>query len=234
MEAIVRLILEKQRSDATEGRVNQTYVSGYEGSPLGGLDLKLVEEIDLLNEHGRTLHQFGINEKTAASAMLGTQFAESGDVDAFWYGKAHGTMWVPDEVWLANLSGTAERGSMVLLAGEDHESKSSVSPGSSDGVLRSCMVPIFYPSTVSEIIELGLHAVALSRHAGIVTALKLVTPVCDGASTVDLASIRPQINRPLRTYDKSFNRIVMATRALPMQQQLVEEHLSCRSVYSRK
>ena len=113
MEALVRLILEKQRSDATEGRVNQTYVSGYEGSPLGGLDLKLVEEIDLLNEHGRTLHQFGINEKTAASAMLGTQFAESGDVDAFWYGKAHGTMWVPDEVWLANLSGTAERGTAV-------------------------------------------------------------------------------------------------------------------------
>ena len=113
MEALVRLILEKQRSDATEGRVNQTYVSGYEGSPLGGLDLKLVEEIDLLNEYGRTLHQFGINEKTAASAMLGTQFAESGDVDAFWYGKAHGTMWVPDEVWLANLSGTAERGTAV-------------------------------------------------------------------------------------------------------------------------
>ena len=234
IEAIIRLILEKQCSDAKEGRVNQTYVSGYEGSPLGGLDLKLVEEIDLLNEHGRTLHQFGINEKTAASAMLGTQFAETGDVDAFWYGKAHGTMWVPDEVWLANLSGTAERGSMVLLAGEDHESKSSVSPGSSDGVLRSCMVPIFYPSTVSEIIELGLHAVALSRHVGIVTALKLVTPVCDGASTVDLASIRPQINRPLRTYDKSFNRIVMATRALPMQQQLVEERLPLAEAYIRE
>ena len=172
MEAILRLVLEKQRSDAAQGAVNQTYISGYEGSPLGGLDLKLVEQIDLLNERGRTLHQFGINEKTAASAMLGTQFAESGDIDAFWYGKAHGTMWVPDEVWLANLSGTADRGSMVLLAGEDHQSKSSVSPGTSDGVLRSCMVPIFYPSTVSEVIELGRHAVALSRHAGIVTALE--------------------------------------------------------------
>ncbi len=234
MEAIVRLIVEKQRRDAQLGQVNQTYVSGYEGSPLGGLDLKLVEQMSVLNERGRTLHQFGINEKTAASAMLGTQFAESGDVDAFWYGKAHGTMWVPDEVWLANLSGTSARGSMVLLSGEDHQSKSSVSPGASDGVLRSCMVPIFYPSSVGEIIELGLHAVALSRHAGVVTALKLVTPVCDAASTVDLQQVRPDIALPERSYEKVFNRIVMATRALPMQQQLVEERLPLAEEYIRQ
>ena len=61
MEAILRLVLEKQRADAAEGAINQTYISGYEGSPLGGLDLKLLEQIDLLNERGRTLHQFGIN-----------------------------------------------------------------------------------------------------------------------------------------------------------------------------
>jgi indolepyruvate ferredoxin oxidoreductase len=233
MEAIVRLVLEKQWRDAELGPVNQTYFSGYEGSPLGGLDLKLVEQLGVLNELGRTLHQFGINEKTAASAMLGTQFADSGDIDAFWYGKAHGTMWVPDEVWLANLSGTAARGSMVLLTGEDHRSKSSVSPGASDGVLRSCLVPTFYPASVAEIIELGLHAVALSRHTGVVTALKLVTPVCDGASTINLATVQPDIVLPPRRYDKNFNRIVMATRALPMQQQLVEERLPLVDEYVR-
>lgn len=233
MEAIVRLVVEKQRRDAEIGDVNQTYFSGYEGSPLGGLDLKIVEQLDVLNETGRTLHQFGINEKTAASAMLGTQFAASGDVDAFWYGKAHGTMWVPDEVWLANLSGAGARGSMVLLTGEDHRSKSSVSPGASDGILRSCLVPTFYPSSVAEIIELGLHAVALSRHTGVVAALKLVTPVCDGAATVDLGSARPHIVLPPRSYEKNFNRIVMATRALPMQQQLVEERLPLVEEYVR-
>jgi len=232
-EAIVRLLLEKQRRDAESGAVNQTYISGYEGSPLGGLDLKIVEQLGILNETGRTLHQFGINEKTAASAMLGTQFAASGDIDAFWYGKAHGTMWVPDEVWLANLSGTSARGSMVLLTGEDHRSKSSVSPGASDGILRSCLVPTFYPSNVAEIIELGLHAIALSRHAGVVTALKLVTPVCDGASTVDLGAVRPQVVLPQRPYDKHFNRIVMATRALPMQRQLVEQRLPLVERYIR-
>ena len=233
MEAIVRLVLEKQRQDAECGAVNQTYFSGYEGSPLGGLDLKIVEQLGVLNELGRTLHQFGINEKTAASAMLGTQFAASGDIDAFWYGKAHGTMWVPDEVWLANLSGAGARGSMVLLTGEDHRSKSSVSPGASDGILRSCLVPTFYPSSVAEIIELGLHAVALSRHTGVVTALKLVTPVCDGAGTIDLASVRPDIVLPARRYEKDFNRIVMATRALPMQRQLVEQRLPLVEEYVR-
>ena len=67
MEAIVRLLLEKQRRDLAEGdgHVNQTYVSGYEGSPIGGLDLKIVEQLDLLNRDGRTIHEFGINEKTA-------------------------------------------------------------------------------------------------------------------------------------------------------------------------
>lgn len=233
MEAIVRLVREKQERDQATGHVNQTYFTGYEGSPLGGLDLKLVAQLDVLNELGRTVHQFGINEKTAASAMLGSQFAASGDVDAFWYGKAHGTMWIPDEVWLANLSGTGARGAMVLLSGEDHRSKSSVSPGASDWVLRSSMVPIFYPASVEDVIRLGLHAVALSRHAGVVTALKLATPVCDGASTVDLAGVRPDIAWPARTFAKRFNQIVMATGALPMQQQLVEEKWPLVEAYVR-
>ena len=233
MEAIVRLVIEKQRRDQPTGSVNQTYFTGYEGSPLGGLDLKLVEELEVLNQKGRTVHQFGINEKTAASAILGTQFAASGDIDAFWYGKAHGTMWIPDEMWLANLSGTGDRGAMVLLTGEDHRSKSSVSPGASDWILRSSLVATFYPANIEEIIRLGLHAVALSRHAGVVTALKLVTPVCDGASTVDLAQVRPEIVLPERSYGKHFNRIVMASGALPMQRQLVEEKMPLVEDYIR-
>lgn len=223
VEAIVRLLLDKQRSDRDAGRpVNQSYVTGYEGSPLGGLDLKVLQHLDLLNELGRTVHQFGINEKTAASAMLGSQYAPSGDVDAFWYGKAHGTMWIPDEAWLANLTGSSRHGSMVLLCGEDHRSKSSVSPGTSDWALRASMVPVFYPSTVEDVLWLGAHAVALSRWLGVVTALKLVTPVCDGGASVraDAARITPQIPEP--DYDKRFHPIVMALGALPMQRELVD------------
>jgi indolepyruvate ferredoxin oxidoreductase len=235
MEAIVRLLVDKQRRDeaSTDGHVNQTYVSGYEGSPLGGLDLKVVEQLDLLNRRGRTVHQFGINEKTAASAMLGTQYAPSGDVDAFWYGKAHGAMWVPDELWLANLAGTASRGAMVLLCGEDHRSKSSVSPGTSDWVLRSSMVPVFYPASVEEILRLGMHAIHLSRYLGVVTALKLVTPVCDGASTVRADAANVSIRVPDEAYEKRFNPIVMALGALPMQRELVERKLPLVEEYVR-
>ena len=232
IEAIVRLILDKQRWDQAEGHVNQTYISGYEGSPLGGLDMKVVQHLALLNQNGRTVHQFGINEKTAASAMLGTQYAPEGDVDAFWYGKAHGTMWIPDEVWLANLAGTGRRGSMVLLSGEDHRSKSSVSPGSSDWVLRSSAVPTFYPASVGEILQLGRHAIALSRYCGLVTALKLVTPVCDGASTVDLDRLDLEVHIP-EPYAKTFNPIVMATGALPMQREVVEGKLPLAEAYIR-
>jgi indolepyruvate ferredoxin oxidoreductase len=223
VEAIVRLLLDKQRSDRDAGRsINQSYVTGYEGSPLGGLDLRIIEQLDLLNELGRTVHQSGINEKTAASAMLGSQYAPSGDVDAFWYGKAHGTMWIPDEAWLANLTGTSRTGSMVLLCGEDHRSKSSVSPGSSDWALRASWVPIFYPATVEDVLLLGAHAVALSRWLGVVTSMKLVTPVCDGGATLpaDAARIDPQFPDP--DYVKRFHPIVMALGALPMQRELVE------------
>jgi indolepyruvate ferredoxin oxidoreductase len=233
IEALVRLIMDKQRADLAGGHVNQTFLSGYEGSPLGGLDLKIVEQLDLLNRLGRTVHQFGINEKTAASAMLGTQYAASGDVDAFWYGKAHGTMWIPDEVWLANLAGTGARGSMVLLCGEDHRSKSSVSPGSSDWVLRSSLAPIFYPAGVQDILRLGRHAVAMSRYCGLVTALKLVTPVCDGASTVCVGQNLYPLRLPETAADKRFNPIVMATGALPMQRQLVEHKIPLAEEYIR-
>ncbi len=236
IEAIVRLLVEKQRRDEQQsgaGAVNQTYVSGYEGSPLGGLDLEIVSQLEVLNRRGRTVHQFGINEKTAASAMLGTQYAPSADVDAFWYGKAHGTMWIPDEVWLANLAGTSGSGSMVLLCGEDHRSKSSVSPGSSDWVLRGSMVPIFYPASIEEILSLGMHAIHLSRHLGVVTALKLATPLCDGAGTVRLDEVRPDIHLPGDDFEKRFNPIVMALGALPMQKELVEEKLPLVEEYVR-
>ena len=232
IEAIVRLLLDKQRHDRGSGSpVNQTYISGYEGSPLGGLDLAVVEQLDRLNELGRTVHQFGINEKTAASAMLGSQYAPSGDVDAFWYGKAHGTMWIPDETWLANLTGSSGRGSMVLLCGEDHRSKSSVSPGASDWALRSSWVPTFYPADVEDVLRLGAHAIALSRWLGMVTALKLVTPVCDGASTVraEAAGFDPRLPDP--GYAKRFHPIVMALGALPMQRELVERKAPLAEAY---
>ena len=50
MEAIVRLVREKQERDQASGHVNQTYFTGYEGSPLGGLDLKIVAQLEMLNE----------------------------------------------------------------------------------------------------------------------------------------------------------------------------------------
>lgn len=232
VEAIVRLLLDKQRRDRDAGDgVNQTFVTGYEGSPLGGLDLAVVEQLDLLNELGRTVHRFGINEKTAASAVLGSQYAPSGDVDAFWYGKAHGTMWIPDEAWLANLAGTSGRGSMILLCGEDHRSKSSVSPGTSDWALRASLVPVFYPASVEDVLRLGAHAIALSRWLGVVTALKLVTPVCDGAATVRADAARVPVVIPEPGYEKRFHPIVMALGALPMQRELVERKVPLVEAY---
>ena len=115
MEAIVRLVREKQERDQATGHVNQTYFTGYEGSPLGGLDLKIVAQLEMLNKLGRTVHQFGINEKTAASAVLGSQFAASGGHRCFlvWQGARHdvdsrrGVVGQPQRHWSTRCDGPA-------------------------------------------------------------------------------------------------------------------------------
>ena len=59
-------------------------------------------------------------------------------------------------------------------------------------------MPILYPGDVQEALDLGRHAVALSRACGCGSALKLVTAVADGTGTVDLAP-RPRQRRSCRT-----------------------------------
>jgi indolepyruvate ferredoxin oxidoreductase len=75
---------------------------------------------------------------------------------------------------------------VIALVGDDPAAKSSTMPSSSDAALVDLHMPILYPGTTSECLELGLHAVTLSRSSGLWSAMKIVTPVADGSETVDL------------------------------------------------
>ncbi len=237
IHAIVRFLFDKQRRDALKGGpVRRSFMAGYEGSPLGGLDLELRQQASLLNEAAPFVHQAAVNEKTAAAAVHGSQY--EGDVDGFWYGKAHGVKWALDEFSLANIAGTGRDSGVVLFAGDDHMAKSSGYPASSENALRDARIPVFYPSSVAEVISYAHHALALSRYAGVVCGLKLVTPVCDGAETVDVDPELPTVILPPRTvdgqlYEKRFHQVVISTQSIPFEEELTTVRLDIAAEYAR-
>src|SRR6201988_1477373 len=180
MQALVRRMLDLRWLDAKRGHATGVFVSGYPGSPLGGLDLELQRAARQLDAAGIVVHP-GLNEELAATAVAATQLlgelpgATKQGVTGFWYGKAPGLDRASDAMRHGNLSGTAPLGGAVAFVGDDPMAKASTVPASSEKVCRALWMPIPAPATIAELLELGQHAVEISRHAGVWTALKIVT-----------------------------------------------------------
>jgi indolepyruvate ferredoxin oxidoreductase len=190
MQALVRLMLDQRRLDSRRGHNTGVFVSGYPGSPIGGLDLELQRAERLIAPAGIVFRP-GLNEELAATAVAGTQLlaelpgATKEGVTGFWYGKAPGLDRASDAIRHGNLSGTAPLGGAVAFVGDDPMAKSSTVPGSSEQTCRALWMPMLAPATISELLELGLHAVEISRQAGVWTALKIVTDLADSAGIAE-------------------------------------------------
>lgn len=95
VQALVRLPMDQHRADRRAGLGTATLVSGYRGSPLGGLDHELQRRERLLRDHEIRFLP-GINEDLGATAVFGTQTAglfprpKYDGVLGMWYGKAPG------------------------------------------------------------------------------------------------------------------------------------------------
>ncbi len=191
IQALARLPIDRARLDRRAGRQIAGYIAGYEGSPLGGYDLELGRQSALLAEFGILLRP-ALNEEIAATALVGTQLARGAGrlhpdgVTGIWYGKAPGLDRATDAFRHANLIGTDPRGGVVALVGDDPAAKSSSVPCVSEMALADLHVPTLYPADSQDLLELGQHAIELSRASGLWTALKVTTNVADGASTVAL------------------------------------------------
>ena len=190
VHTLVRLALDVRRADTLAGgHRGALYISGYEGSPLGGYDLELAKHTGLLTEHD-ILFRPAVNEELAATAVQGTQLASTmtdkrvDGVTGFWYGKSPGVDRAADALRHANLCGTHRSGGAVAFVGDDPTAKSSTVPGASELLLADLGIPILYPGNPQEILDFGLHAVAMSRASGLWTALKIVTNVADGSGIV--------------------------------------------------
>lgn len=191
IQALARIPAEQLRRDRARGLDTAAFLSGYPGSPLGGFDLEATRMVRQYPDLP-IVHRPAVNEELGASAVMGSQLA-SGRPDAahdgvvgVWYGKAPGLDRATDAVRHGVFAGTSRHGGVVALVGDDPAAKSSTMPSSSDAALVDLHMPILYPGTTAECLELGIHAVAISRASGLWAAMKIVTPVADGSGTVDL------------------------------------------------
>ncbi|MBH0777058.1 indolepyruvate ferredoxin oxidoreductase family protein [Nocardia bovistercoris] len=190
VQAIARQLVEQHVRDLRAGHRVGTFVSGYQGSPLGGVDRMLAAMPEVLSEHDIAFVP-GLNEELAATSVWGSQAelpAESATHDGVvgvWYGKGPGLDRATDALRHAAIYGVHPRGGVLLLVGDDPASKSSTVPAVSERSLAAMNIPVLFPRNAREIITLGLHGVALSRVSGCPVALKIVADVADGAWTVD-------------------------------------------------
>jgi indolepyruvate ferredoxin oxidoreductase len=198
VQALVRLLFDRVRTDRAAGGNPGVFVSGYEGSPLAGYDLELGRRAKLLAAHN-VVHRPGLNEELAATAVMGSQLAsgvglrEHDGVLGVWYGKAPGLDRATDALRHANMAGTDPRGGALALVGDDPNAKSSTIPCASELALADLAMPIFFPSDSQDLLDFGAHAIELSRASGIWSAMKIVANVADAAST---ATVAPQWTAP--------------------------------------
>ncbi len=191
IQAMARLPLDQLRADRAAGLNTAAFAAGYPGSPLGGLDSALERAVRESGE-GHIVLRPSVNEEYAATAVMGSQLAGSrpdaryDGVIGIWYGKAPGVDRASDAIRHAMYAGADPNGGVVLLAGDDPNAKSSTLPSTSAGVLADLHIPVLYPGDPADVLELGRHAIAMSRATGLWVGLKIVANVADGSANVSL------------------------------------------------
>ncbi|WP_181706141.1 indolepyruvate ferredoxin oxidoreductase family protein [Chthonobacter rhizosphaerae] len=189
-QAIVRLCLAQKEMDRRRGLNTAGYVTGYPGSPLGGIDGQFRRAKKHLAAND-IVFSLGINEELAATAVWGTQQAElrgEGRFDGvfgLWYGKGPGVDRCGDVFRHANFAGTSRHGGVLALMGDDHNAESSSTAHQSEFHFVDLMIPILHPAGVHELIEYGLYGWAMSRFTGTWVAMKCVKDNIESTGSID-------------------------------------------------
>ncbi len=200
-QALVRLPMLQRQRDAAAGLNTGCFISGYRGSPLGGLDLALWGARRFI-ENNRIRFQPAINEELAATAVWGSQQlglfpgAKYDGVFAMWYAKGPGVDRSGDALKHGNAAGSSPYGGVLLLAGDDHTCKSSTLAHQSEYAFMDACIPVLNPSGVQEILDFGLYGWAMSRYSGCWIAFKTIAETIDSSASVELEPRRVDIALP--------------------------------------
>ncbi|MDH1446197.1 indolepyruvate ferredoxin oxidoreductase family protein [Comamonas aquatica] len=202
VQALVRLPMLQRQRDAKHGLNTAGFISGYRGSPLGTYDQSLWAAKKHL-EANHIVFQPGVNEELAATAVWGTQqldlYPQTKKYDGvfgIWYGKGPGVDRCSDVFKHANMAGTAQHGGVIAIAGDDHISKSSTAAHQSDHIFKACGTPVFFPSNVQDILDMGLHAFAMSRFSGLWSGMKTIQEVVESSASIAVDPDRVNIVLP--------------------------------------
>jgi indolepyruvate ferredoxin oxidoreductase len=189
-QAMVRLALMQKELDRRAGLNTAGYITGYRGSPVGGVDQAFIRAKNVL-EPQAIKFQPGLNEDLAATALWGAQQAEMRGEGAYdgvfgmWYGKGPGVDRTGDVFRHANASGTSKHGGVLVMTGDDHGAESSTVPHQSEFALLNAMMPILSPAGVQELLDYGLHGFALSRYSGCWVGIKCVHDTVESTASIE-------------------------------------------------
>jgi indolepyruvate ferredoxin oxidoreductase len=235
VQALMRLPMDQHRADKRRGLNTAMLISGYRGSPVGGLDVQLSRQSALLEAH-QVRFMPGLNEELAATALFGSQLVNTypapkyDGVLGMWYGKAPGVDRSGDAFKHANLTGVARNGGVLAVTGDDPAAKSSTVPSGSEAALYAATMPILYPGTVEEVITMGLAGFALSRYSGAWVGFKFVTNVADEFSTAYVSPTQAQFTQPNyevngKPWQHSINTNLFAPFSVLQERDMVEGRL---------
>jgi len=243
IQALVRLPLDQHRADRRRGLNTATLISGYRGSPLGGLDLTLERNPDLLREHN-VVFISGLNEDLGATAIYGSQLAnlfprpKYDGVVGMWYGKGPGVDRTGDIFKHANFAGVGRYGGVLALGGDDPLSKSSTIPSHSEVAFYDALFPVLFPGTVQEILDLGRLGFELSRYSGLWVGFKIVTNVADEIGTAEVAPDRvvhadPGFEYDGRPWQQRQNPLLMPPWGLDTEREIHYGRLEAAKAFAR-
>ena len=241
IQALVRVLLDQHRADTRAGLDTATFVSGYQGSPLGGFDKEIMGLGTFAEEHALSFST-GLNEELAATAVYGSQLvgnvpgARHDGVLGVWYGKNPGLDRASDALRHANFAGTDPNGGALALVGDDPSCKSSTLPSGGEATLAALHMPAFYPGNLQEVLDLGRHAIACSRASGLWSAMKIVTNVADAAGTAQVwpdrvVPVMPMVEYEGRPYRHQPSGHLLAPESLELERTLFGPRLELARRY---
>ena len=190
-QAIVRIALDQARRDRARGLDTRGYVSGYRGSPLGGVDLEIGRNAELIEEAGISFLP-AVNEEFGATQMIGTQQVETDPdrtcqgVFGLWYGKGPGVDRASDALKHGNAYGSSPTGGVLVVAGDDHGCVSSSMPHQSDVAFMNFFMPTLNPANVAEFLPFGEWGYALSRFSGMWVGFKAISETVESGMSFEL------------------------------------------------
>ena len=244
LQGLVRLPLDQHRADLRRGLMTGTMISGYQGSPLGGLDKELARNRELVEGH-HVRHVPGLNEELGATSAWGSQLASQlpgskyDGVLAMWYGKAPGLDRAADSLRHGNFVGVPRTGGALAVVGDDPGCKSSTIPSASEALFASLQMPVFYPGSVQDVLDLGLHALASSRASGLWSGFKIVTSVADAVGTAAVSPNRvmpvmPTVEWNGKPYEHVPNGNLLAPASLDMERTMFGPRTELALAYARE